>query len=112
MNARQKQADREAEKAANHFMRWAKAKLPPGTNFDLTYEEDVDEGEKPYWYLNVAVPLQSNDPITGQALDFVNIEDLVLETAKQYSLLKRFEQSGAGCGFGFRDVNFIQKNRP
>ena len=105
LTKRQQKADHEAEKAGKHFIRWAKKQLPEDTTFDFYYVDEGDLGDNlPYWYLAVSVPLE--------AINFVtHIDDWVMEMAYRYGLMQQFEESGTGCGFGVRDVSFVQKNR-
>lgn len=92
---------RATEQCGRHFIRWAKTRLPKKTGFAL--HQTAEDTDLPFWYLSVAVPLDS--------MEWDDVERTVCKLATRYGLTKRFQLSGAGTGFDYRDIGFIQKNR-
>jgi len=83
------------------FSKVAKKKLPKGTEFDCCWETNVSKGEKPYVRGDVSVPCG--------ICSIGDAEKEILKIAKETGLLEEFDNSGAGYGFGMRDVGFCQK---
>ena len=84
------------EKAIDRFRTLCKKTFRKDlANFD--YCPDLDGND----YCSVGV--------TCSTWKWEDIEPMILKLAKQSGILKYFDQSGAGTGFGVRDVGFCLK---